>query len=183
MNNRLYIKEDITDWRDKVLKDETVIKTEADIVEQLAGGTSSPDVSRAVLVSREMGEAPSDIIQQNKVLLTFGAMSEVSRILKKNTIEVEGKNGKTYEAPAFVGRIGRPALETDDETKEKPEDKGPSYVKSQSVMALNRAESYMTDVVPGHIWNRLLLIKANGGDPKQAVTQLIDSMEQMLERL
>ena len=180
--DQLFIKEDITDWYKETMRDETIVESEQDVLGLLDKGEHSAKIARSAIVSRELGKAPDDILRPNKVLLTAGALNDISFMAKKVTLEVEGKNGKTYDAPGYVGRIGR--MPDDDEPGEEPkEDKGPSYVRTQSTTGLNRAEAYLTTTIPTHVWNRLLVVKANGGDVRTSAELLIESIDQMVERL
>ena len=178
--DKLFIKEDITDWYEETMRNETIVENDNDIISLLDKGNHSAKIARSAIVSRELGKAPSDILRPNKVLLTAGALNDISYIVKKVTLEVKGKGGKTYEAPGYVGRIGR----MPDEDEEKPNDEEePSYVRTKSTIGLNRAEAYLTTTIPTHIWNRLLVVKANGGDVKECANQLIENIEQMVDRL
>lgn len=185
--DKLFINEDISDWLEETMRDETIVESEQDVLELIDKGQHSAKIARSTIVSRELGKAPDDILRPNKVLITAGALHDISYMAKKVILDVEGKNGKTFEAPAFVGRIGRiPEFKDEEEIEEEAEpveDKGPSYVRTQSTMGLNRAESYLMNTVPTHIWNRLLVVKANGGDVRMNAELLIDNIEQMIERL
>lgn len=183
MKQKLYISEDISDWLEETLRDESIVENEVDVIQLLDSGNSTSKVARAAIVSRELGKTPKDFIRPNRILILSGALSDISGMVKKVTVEVKGKNGKTYEAPGYVGRIGRMPLDSDDNEEEEQEDKGPSYVRSESGMALNRAEEYLSRTVPSHVWNRLLIVKANGGDVRLSADVLIDNIEDMVQRL
>lgn len=186
--DRLYIREDITDWRERAMRNETIPSSEQELVELLDKGVSSYEVATAGIVSQEMGQTKERFFRPNKMLIASGAMLDLSRMIKtKKVLEVEGKEGKTYAAPGYVGRIGRmpDASEEEQGDQDEPEqdDGGPSYVNSQSEQGLNRAESYLVNVIPSHVWNRLLIVKANGGDVKESANMLIDNIQSMVQRL
>lgn len=182
MTNRLYIREDISDWQDEAFRAEIIITNERDMLDALASGSHTAQVARAAIVSRELGKAPEDIMRPNKVLLTIGAMQDVISTAHKVKIEVETSNGAVYEAPAFVGKGNKD--EAPEETEEKdPEDTGPSFVAARSPLALERARRYMSNVVPGHVWNRLLLIHHNGGSVQAEAEELKAKIDEMVNRI
>lgn len=187
---KLYIREDISDWRDETFQDETIIEQEDDIFAALEQGISTPKIARAALVSRELGKAPADLIRSNKVLLNVGAMADVIAIAHKPKVKVQTKNGE-YDAPAFVGKVATRQLEEEqvegepeiEETETEPDDSGPSFVRLGDDLAGRRAQDYLDRIVPGHIWNRLLIIHSAGGDVRQAALEVKGKIDEMVGRI
>lgn len=180
MEDKLFIHEDVTDWRDEALKKEMIITDEGDVLRALENGAHTAEVGRAIIVSRLMGQAPEDIIQPNRILITIGAMRGVAQIVRKQKVDVEVENKEVYQAPAYIGKWQRDERAEKDVTEE---DTGPSYVKSDDPIALARALHYLDKVIPGHIWNALLIAYSNDGDIVNAADRLkseIDHMVQMI---
>lgn len=187
MDNGFYLTIDFTKERDKTMHDESIVKSETDILELLDKGISSLDVASAAIVSREIGEAPEDIIRPNKALLLTGAQNDISQIIRKVMVEVEGKNGNVYETSAFVGKLGRMPFinsdDSDDDDQEERELVGPSYVRVKSDLGLARAERRLANTIPGHIFECFKKLKVNDISVRQAADKLIDEIELMVGRL
>lgn len=184
----LFIHEDITDWRDEVFRDELIIMEEKDILDALGQGSHTAKVARAAIVSREIGKAPANIVRPNKTLLTIGAMQDVTQIAHKVKAEVTAADGAVYDAPAFIGRGNIEELieaPEDDEPEEGKDeiDLGPSFVGIHDPMARQRAERHLFRVVPGHIWNRLLIVHEGGGDVALVALELKDKIDEMVRRI
>lgn len=162
----LSVQIDISDWEREALSDETPIEDRQDILERLEAGNHTAAVARAAVVWREKNVAPGDIIGPNKVLLQTGAQLEVSRIARGAKREIVARNGRAYKAPALVGQV------PDGREKEEGALSEESYISSHDKRARERAEQYLLEVVPGHIWNRLLVIYANGGDIEEVTSRL-----------
>ena len=166
---KLYVKADITDWRDEALQAEYVPKDREEILDGIEKGMHTPQVARAAIVSRELKEAPEDIINENKLLLLAGAMKSISDIVHSTKTEVETKSGKVLKIPAFIGS---------------PEDgEGDSYVLSDSYQGRQRAEKYLRGTVVGHIRNRLALIFQTGGDAKESALWLKVKIDELVNEL
>ncbi len=136
----------------------------------------SGQVARMAIVWREMGEAPDTIMQPNKMLLYAGAQHSLARLVQRQRHEVEGKNGQKFDMSTYVGAVTE---------GEGTEDGGieQSYVRYDDKRATERAQQYLANTVPGHIWGRLLLIYENGGDVKAATRQLKRDIDDMVKRL
>ena len=89
MNKKLYVKADISEWRDEAFQEEFVPKDKDEILEAVEKGMHTAQVARATVVSRELKEAPEDIIRDNKVLLLVGAMQDVSQMVLREKTDVE----------------------------------------------------------------------------------------------
>ena len=172
MTPDLFIKENITDWRDEVLQKEAVVKDDKDILDLIDDGVSTALIARSAIVSRELGEAPPDIVRPNKPLMMTGAMMDVSVIVKSQKHEVVTPSGKTYMSGDYIGK-----------GKSKDDDDTPSYVEVQSEDGLRNAENYLANVIPGHIWNRFVNVVDAGGDVVPLAEALKLRIDDMIERI
>jgi len=166
---KLYIKEDITDWREEVMREEFLPKDKDDILSGIENGLHTAQVARAAIVSRAMNEAPEDIIRPNKVLLQVGGQQDISQIVARQKVDIETKSGKTWKVPAFIG--------------DQDDDEGQSYYPSDSNKAKEIAEQYLQTQVVGHIRNRLATIYQNGGDVVENATWLKMKIDSLVDDL
>ena len=205
---KLIIKTDITDWREEADELGFVPKNQKDMVDALAEGHTTAQVARASIVSRERGYADENILRPNKLLMQTGAMLQVGQAARNKRDVGQLPNGKTVNAPAYVGRVVHtaptiPELGSDDEAQAQlfelealagggdsgnvppPDSDGPSYVDGGSYEAQRRAEQYLEDIVPGHIWDRLVIIARNGTaqDIETACVKLKYKINEMLDKL
>lgn len=168
-NKKLYLKADITDWRDEAYQDEFIPKDRDDILGAIEIGMHTAKVARATVVSRELKEASEDIIRENKILLQVGAMQDISQIVLREKTEVETKSGEILSVPAFIGSA--------------EDDNGQSYVPSDSNRGRERAEKYLKNQVVGHIRNRLGTIYQNGGDVAEVAEKLKARIDELVAGL
>jgi hypothetical protein len=166
---RLYAKADITEWRDEAFQDELVPKDKEEILRAIEDGMHTAKVARATIVSRELKEAPEDIIRENKVLMQVGAMQDISQIVARQKSEIQTKSGETWQVPAFVG--------------DQDDGDGQSYYPSDSYKAKDIAERYLQNQVVGHIRNRLATIFQGGGDVSEVATWLKVKIDELVDEL
>ncbi len=193
MNGKLYIKEDITDWRDETLASETLVTSEQDILEALERGETTPRLARAAIVSRELNEAPGDIIRPNKSLLMAGAQMDVIQITKKYKEKVRVNSGAEYSVPKYIGNVpvkedgngnGEVSEEQAEEARRTARDENePSFVTISDDRALEMAVRYLESYVPGYIWNRLLEIHRTGGDVRNEADKLKAKIDEMVSMI
>ena len=164
----------IQDWHDEAIATETPITSTEDIIELIEKGMHTGQVGTMALVWRELGEAPKDIMRPNKVLIYAGAQENVSSLVRARRHEVETKDGKRYRVPDYVGAVGESG---EDGIMEQ------YYVRHDDRRARERAETYLFDIVPSHVWKRLLLIYENGGDVKAAGQKLKREITEQVNRL
>jgi len=169
---------DYTDWYTRVMKDEEIVQTKEDIFALLDRGKMTSAIAQAAIVSREEGLTTEKILKSNKMLLLSGAMSNVASVVKGRKQDVRSNNGKKYQIPEYIGKTGRRSEEPKEE-----DDLPTNYQKTASDNGLKLAENYLTKVIPGHIFNHLLIIRENGGDVKQVADQLKKSISSMLVKL
>jgi hypothetical protein len=164
---------DYTDWFDKVTSEEEVVTEQESIIKALKAGERTGDLAIRTIVSREMGIAPKDIIRANKLLLYTGACADISAHAKAAKYEVRVENGNVYEIAELVGNVGKREEDLDEE----------SYVLVTSGKALEWANIYLENTVPGHIRPRLLTIYENRGDVKEAGNKLKKSIDDMVNMI
>ncbi len=177
MVNKLYIKEDITDWRDKVLQDESIIENKTDILHEFKRGKRTSDVAISAIVSQAMGK--TDILRPFRTLMLVGAMEDVSTIVHEPKVEVETPKG-TYQVDQFVGLVNGAIQEMED--NETPAEE-PSFVTLDDSKAMERVYDYLYRIVPAHIWNRLVMVYHAKGDVRQASERLKLIIDEMTNRI
>ena len=162
---------DVEDWHQEALRDESPIAAAGDILERLEKGEHTAEVARKTIIWREKGVGDGAALPPNKLLLLAGAQQRVSRLAARQRHEVEGKDGKMFAARSFVG-----AVDSDDGNEQ-------SYVMYDDKQAVDRANEYLENMVPGHIWRRLLTVYENGGDVKAAARQLKRTIDEQVGKL
>jgi len=177
MNSRT-LEIDYTDWYDDVMRAEETIQCKDDIFTMINNGKRTSDIAKSAIVSREVGLLETeDAIKPNKMLLLSGAMANVASIVKRSKYSVVTENGKKYYVPEYIGRSGR-------RDNKKQDDAYPdNYQQSVSDEGLRLAERYLTRVIPGHIFNHLLIVHENGGDVQKIAEILKDNIDMMIDRL
>lgn len=165
-----------------------------DVIDLLSSGTPTGTIARGIIVSRELDNAPADIIAPNKMLLYTGARLEVSRIAASATHTVNVK-GATYKAQDFIGPVRQPETDDDDDSNEQevlfeseveaiqtPE-MPTTYTSYTNARSADVAEMYLRRRVPGHVWPRLLTLHEHGRDVRAAVRELKAELDDMVLRL
>lgn len=166
--SNLTITIDVEDWHQEAKQNETIVTDGRSVLDLLEEGTPSGVVARAAVVGREIGHTHDDLIPPNKLLLYAGARAGVAAIANRARRQVTAPSGKTYNAPAYQGRVGQ---------------EGQSYQRSDSQAGHDLAQRYLEVTVPGHVWNRLLTIHDGGGDVGAAVNQLKRELDEMVLKL
>jgi hypothetical protein len=191
MASKLYIKEDITDWRDECLREEVEITSEDDLIDLVVNGKySTAQVGRWAVTGREMGITPVDIIDPTKALINSAARRAVQVKISNRRIEVELPNGRTYSVRAFVGIPGhKPNTDTDNEKGMAQEKKAlvgdaeGTYFQFESIEGVRLALHSLHNVIPGHIFERLKIIAAMNGDVVGTADELKATIDEMVGRL
>ena len=185
----LYIKTDITDWREEFLRHEPDIANEDSLIALVVDeGFQTGEVARMAIVARAMGAAPTDILKPNKLLLYAGGREQIGAIIKKQRITFEAPNGREYQVRAYVGlphvpeeRDGEDGNALDVKAiagmDEKP------MVTADSHAGLDRAVYYLLNTVPGHVFERLKVIATAGGDVGAAADDLKAKIDELAGRL
>lgn len=160
-------------WEREALEEETPIKDEKDLVELLEKSVNSAKVARMAIVCREKGIMAADVFDTNRLLFQAGAQTNVSRIARKQRAAVEAKDGKSYSFRTLVGMFN--------DGEEGP--RSESYVPFDHKKARETVHRYLENSVPGHIWGRLILLHAMGGDVKAASLQLKRTIDEQVDKL
>lgn len=181
MDEELIIKIDITDWRDTLLQTEEPITNEEDIIKALSAGKQTGVVARATAVSRALKLAPEDILRSDKLLYYTGCVGDISAIAKKNKRVVEVENGDHYTVPELIGYPGR--RKEIEEGEVQPEEGYQSYITIDDPQAAEYAKNYLIKVLPGHIWNRLLILHECNEDVSEAGELMKDKIDEMVKRI
>ncbi len=167
---------DVTDWEDEVKRSEDFIDSDDELFRLVEKGKKTGEIAKSIIISRQSGIAPDDIIRPDKVLYLVGAMTDVHQKVVRQKHKVTTESGANYESRSYVGAVK-------DEDEEKPDGDGDFYISSHSSEAIIRANKYLDNVAPGHIWNRLLIIYENEGDVEQAADEFKAKIDKMVERL
>lgn len=180
---------DCTDWFEEYLREEPTLACEEDIIGLVKEGVKTGKIAQMVVIARQEGHAPADIIKPNKVLLYAGARSDVDGIVARRMRELKLANGQVYEVREFVGLPGRPKDEDGDGSDisdaELTELLGEaSFVSVASDEALERALRYLDLTVSGHIFGRLKQVAAHPKGDVKAVGKMIKAnVDELVARL
>lgn len=182
----------IGDWEEEYLEAELDVSSEEEILKRVRNLRTPAQLARWVLVARERGDAPEDILPPNKLVIHQGAAANISGLVKSKRTTVKLKNGRKVKIRTFVGTVKDEELTivtvgTTPAKAKKPKKKvvadDTAFVGSLTSKALPRALAYMRKRVPGYIRGRLEIIAANGGDVQAAVDELNVIVEEMVEEL
>jgi hypothetical protein len=176
---KYYIQEEVTDWHDEVVEAGLIFTSQEEMIDAIRRGEKTIRVARAAIVSRLLGKAPDDIVGPNKLLLSHGASYDIRRLVRKLTESVETPTGE-YQARSFVGTSYESVQEED---KDAEHDTERSFVPLADNEAGKRAVFYLEHVLPGHIWNHLLIAHASGINVKALATMLYDKIDEMVGKL
>lgn len=184
----------VGDWATEYHEVEPSIGGEDDLVTLMTQQKmSTPKVARLALMAREFGNAPANILPENKPLLNSGAAVAVSSIIARRHVEAQTPSGNTYSVREFVAPVRAPVREEGEEdhilsdTQEGnvplPSPSDESFVPVQSEEAKGRAWDYLLKRVPGYIYGRLKIVAVNGGDVKAAAEELKVKIDELVLRL
>ncbi len=179
----LNINIDITDWQEEAERDENFIMSEEDILTAIRQGLSTSKVARVLLVSQELGMTKERISRPPKVLLNIGGQIDVQAIIHKSKTKVRAASGAEYNVNELVGYTPEKVEENGDEPIEKEVYTGPSFFDIHDKRALESAIRYIENIIPGHIWGRLLIIYENGGDVRNEAEKLKQTIDEMVKRI
>lgn len=181
----------VGDWAAEYHEVEPSIGDEDDLVTLMTKQKmSTPKVARLAIMAREFGNAPADILPENKPLLNSGAAVALSSVIARRHVEAQTPSGNTYSVREFVAPVreeGEEGQAVNDTHKQSVPSPSPltdeSFVPVQSEEAKGRAWDYLLKRVPGYIYGRLKIVAVNGGDVKAAAEELKVKIDELVERL
>lgn len=179
----------VGDWAAEYHEVEPSINGEADLVNLLTQPKmTAPKLARLAIMAREFGNAPADILPENKPLLNSGAAVALSSIISRRHIEAQTPSGNTYTVREFVAPVREEGEDDHDRsdtqiTNVTPSPESESFVPVQSDEGNGRAYDYLLKRVPGYIYGRLKIIAVNGGDVQAAADELKVKIDELVARL
>jgi len=165
------------DWLQEYRKKEISLRNDEEICDAAIEGATTAEIARMSIVAREQKHAPEDLLPMNKLLLLAGGRDAISAKISQRRIEFETKSGKRYEARALVADV--PAEGEEEDVERVPM----RYVAADSAGALERAERYLLERVPGYIFGRLKIIALNEGDAAEMGEMLKARIDELVSRL
>ena len=175
------IRIDVTDWEDEYIQAEPNLSTvEAAIRVQQAGEIPPIKMGRMLAIAKLRGVA-YDGAPEHKPVLNTGWAYNWSQVVARRYERVRLESGREIEVRSLVAPV---AADDDDglDTDIGATDNGAMQPWHDPV-AVDRAERYLTQRVPGYIYRRLSIIAANRGDIDGAVQRLHEKIDEMAEGL
>lgn len=195
----------VGDWMREYVREEPDVSTEEKIIEMATRDkVPTSQIGRFVIVAREAGAAPDEIIPANRLLLNAAAAASVQQIIASRHRELELPNQRTVKVREFIGPVKEvytqvkaddiqpinelvvpmPVLEEGEaiELEEYPINQTAieaGFVEVQSEAAQQRAIDYLLGRVPGYVYSRLAVIAVNGGD----VAGIADRFKAEIDRI
>jgi len=187
---------DVSDWWNDALHTEEMPQTEGDLAAlAVREGYSARRAAQIAIAARVMSKSPEDILPDDKNLLGTGGASAVHMAIaiQKKQIEINGKEYRARQFTAVCPEEQEDEPEPDAEQQEfeqtvEPLERPPElpdhgYVKLGTDKSLENALRYLRRRVPGHVWNRLVEIKAAEGNVREAADELVARIYQMVGEL
>jgi len=164
------------DWAEEFYREEPNMRSFDDAVnEQMKHGYSPQQIGRWAVVGRVLGETEPKLVPPTKCLVQSGATSAFVRRLQQEKKDVETEDGKEIRVRKYVG----PVLNEDEEGG----DEDYKWVQYDDEKAVERAQHYLINAVPGHIRSRLNIIAANNGNVREAAEKLVNEIYKMVSVL
>lgn len=187
-DDRLFIHEEVTDWQEETLQKELIVTSEDDIINAIENGSSTSELAIASIVSVLRGDAPPELIPPIKLLTKVGGQAAIVAKVRKRSSVYKSRKGKEYQVPDYIGNVRSKSVlrrleDQDVDAGEEDDDFGQSYVRIDDPRARERAELYLLEIVPGHIWLRMLVAVETGGDVAQLADELIAKIREMVDKL
>jgi hypothetical protein len=183
---------DVSDWHQELLREEEMPKTVDDLLTlAVERGFPTQKLARHFIVARELGEADSDELPNNKDLLQDGGTNNITQAFARRMREIELENGYKARVRAIVG--GVPLLEREAEDNDATvhefavdlggDSESLDWVAVDNPEAAKRAWKYLERRVPGHIMGRLKILAVGNGDVQAAADMLHDKIAEMVALL
>jgi hypothetical protein len=177
---------DIADWLDEAMHEEVDFESkDALLAEHIKNKRTPLKSGRLAIAARQAGKAPDDILPANKLLLNTGAAVDIMQTFVRRYRQ--SKANGAYQVREFVGAVRAfDECEATDAPETEPGGELPepqTYIESSDPEAAQRAEDYLSRVVPGHVWSRLLILAEQGGDVQGVAARLCECVMEMVTRL
>jgi hypothetical protein len=189
----------IGDWMKEFVREEVDVSSEEKIIE-LATKEKMPtsQIARLVIVAREAGYAPDEIIPPNKLILNAGASASIQQIIATRYRELEIANNKTVKVREFVAPVREVMTRTEEpeevelsteqvigepETQPQQQPTEPGFVNVQTDEACQRAIDYLLGRIPGYVYSRLAIVAVNGGEVVQVAERLKAEIDRVVREL
>ncbi len=161
----------ITDWNEDYIEKEPDMSSGDEIIQRTKEGMKPSEAGRHIIVAREHGDAPNDIIQDNKYNVNLGAAVQVSRKIAKHFDEVHLTNGKDIKIRSYVCPVRDGEID--------------AVVDFNTLPAYQNAVSYLLNTIPGHVYGRLAIIASHtsNGEVREYADQLIMAINEVVDKL
>ena len=162
---------DITDWNKTYIEFEPDMSSEDNIIQRTKEGMKPSQAGRHVIVARQRGDTPDDIIQPDKITLNIGAATQISRMIASHFEEVHLTNGKDIKIRSYVCSVKDSEVDT--------------VVDFNTLPAYRNSVSYLLNTIPGHVYNRLAIIASHSsnGEVREYDDQLIMAINEVEDKL
>jgi hypothetical protein len=191
--NELTLTIPVGDWDDEYIQEEPEITAEDDLIKlAMQKGYGPQKIGRLAVIARERQAAPDNILSANKLLLNAGAAVEISSMISRRKVKAELPDGREIEVREFVAPVREEAEDEGQATGDDldrgalPPSPSPADFKVVSFkdpLAVERAEKYLHERVPGYVYGRLSLIAVNGGDVAAAARKLKKEIDKQVALL
>lgn len=183
------IKIDVTDWVEEAQRAEAEFKGIGDLVERHVAEKWTPlKAGRMLVGAREAGMAPKDIAPPNKALLNSGAALAVSRetVARYRKAHIGGQDIRVREYVGQWGDRGQEGETTTDAMQNTVPIAVEEYigmVESASDAGCDLARRYLEEMVPNHIWTRMVILAEHKADLRETANKLKAKIDELVERL
>ena len=163
------------DWFRAYMEKEPDLRSlEAAIEYHQTTGAGPQEMGRLLAIAKALEQA-WDGVAEAKPMLNAGYAEDWSKDLRRQHVSVELENGTKIEVNSLVG----PVQDGDGGTS----DDDPAYVDLEDSRAAGRATAYIVSVIPGHVYSRLKVIAACGGDVASVAEDLHSAVDELVARL
>jgi len=170
------IKIDATDWAEDYEKEEPKIKSKTDLI-VARQQYHAADVAKYTLIARERGDAESDIVKPNKLLLLSGAVLDIAQYVASATRTIvigEGDNARELDIREYIA----PVKNGDDE-----DSSDAPIISTEGEQAVEFARRYLLKDVIGRVRGRLEIFAGNGESVREIAQEFVDEVWRVVEGL
>ena len=177
------IKIDVSDWEDEYMQAEPNLGTvEAAIEAQQSDEIPPIKMGRLLAIAKLRGMA-YDGAPEHKAVHNVGWAYHWSQVMARRYERVRLESGREIEVRSLVAPV--PAEDGGDEfnTDIAALDSDRAMQPWNNPIAVDRAERYLEQRIPGYIYRRLSIIAANRGDVEGAVQRLHEKIDEIAGQL